>query len=250
MIVALTNESTVATDAELDVIARAVTHQVRYHFAPAWGQNATVVSIPKGQMPPAADVLIHVKDTSDQPGALGYHDDTTIPEAFVFAKTDLQYGAKLSVTISHEIVELLADPDCQKGEQDPNTGYWYALETGDPVEADSDGYTVTVKDAAGVSHDVTVSDFILPAWYKHGSLGPYDHAHLLSKPFQVRPGGYVSIWRGTGTWTQYQAQMKGSAVATPKALDDADRATETGAHGVQFDVVASKSPRQRVRGEL
>jgi hypothetical protein len=243
LIVALTNESTVTTDAELNVIARAVAKQVRYHFAPAWGQNASVVSIPKGQTPPSADIIVHVKDTSDQPGALGYHDDTSVVEAFVFAKTDAQYGALLSVTISHEIVELLADPDCQRGEQWTN-GYWYALETGDPVEADADGYVITVKDAAGVSHDVTVSNFILPAWFKAGSPGPYDHGHLLTKPLQVRPGGYVSVWRGTGSWTQYQARK--AAFAETAELKAADEKRS----GRLFDVVESKSPRQRVRGEL
>ncbi len=236
MNVALLNQSTVVDDPELDVIARGVYHQVRYHFGPAWGRSATVVAVPKGQAPQPGSILVYVRDTSDQPGALGYHDDTTVAEGFVFAKTDEQYGALLSVTVSHEVLELLADPDCQRGEQNPTNGYWYALEVGDPVEADADGYTVTVHDAAGVTHTVTVSNFILPAWFKPGALAPYDYRSLLSKPLQVRAGGYVSIWKGTGSWTQYQAQTTAEATL---GMDEPE-----------FKVVESKSPRQRVRGEL
>jgi hypothetical protein len=235
MNVALVNQNTVASDAELDVIARAVYHQVRYHFGPAWGRSATVMAIPKGQAPPPSSILVYVRDTSDQPGALGYHDDSTVAEGFVFAKTDQQYGALLSVTVSHEILELLADPDCQRAEQDPRTGYFYALEVGDPVEADTDGYSVTTKTADGVSHQVVVSDFILPAWYKPGSIGPWDYRGLLSRPFQVRAGGYVSIWKDQGgVWTQYQAETTAEAVGQMP----------------EFKFVASRSPRQRTRGEL
>lgn len=216
MIVALVNQSSVVPDPELDVIARAVYHQVRYHFGPVWGRSATVIAVPKGQVPPTMSILVYVRDTSDQPGALGYHDDTTVAEGFVFAKTDQQYGALVSVTVSHEVLELLADPDCQRGEQDLRTGWFYALEVGDPVEADSDGYVVKVRDAAGVQHSVTVSDFILPDWYKVGSAGPWDHRGLLTAPYGVRAGGYVSIWKcnrdGNGHWTQFQAQTHGEAV--------------------------------------
>lgn len=212
MNVALVNQSTVVDDPELDVIARGVYHQVRYHFGPAWGRSATVMAIPKGQTPPPSSILVYVRDTSDQQGALGYHSDSTVAEGFVFAKTDQQYGALLSVTVSHEVLELLADPDCQRAEQDLRTGYFYALEVGDPVEADGDGYVVKIRDAVGTQHSVTVSDFILPAWYKVGSVGPWDHCGLLSKPFQVRAGGYVSIWKGQGSWTQYQAQKDAEAV--------------------------------------
>lgn len=241
MIIAIVNESTTATDAELDIIARAVNHQVRYNFAPAWGRSASVIAIPKGSGWPPGDIVVHVKDTSDQAGALGYHLDQTVVEADVFAATDKQYGALLSVTISHEILELLADPDCQRGEQHPTTGYWYALEVGDPVEADADGYSVTIKDATGASHTVTVSNFILPAWYKPGSAGPWDHQQQLTKPFQVRPGGYVSRWEGSGSWHQYQAQ---------KAADASLLVLLNGTAGDVWKATESKSPRQRVRGEL
>jgi hypothetical protein len=101
----LLNESTVTTDAELALIAAACNHQCRYHLAPHWGRGASVVSIPKGSGPRqrvARAWKFHIRDTSDQAGALGYHDIDGNPELYAFAKTDQQYGALLSVTISHE----------------------------------------------------------------------------------------------------------------------------------------------------
>ena len=241
MIIAITNESTVALDSDLYNIAKAIQHQLRYHFCPAWGLGVpSVIAIPKGSTPPVTDVLMHVKDTSDQPGALGYHDDDTVIEGFAFAKTDQQYGASLSVTLSHEILELTGDRDCQEAKQNLQNGYFYAVEVGDPVEADNDGYHITVTDQHGQSVDVLVSNFILPAWYRSGSSGPFDHQKLLTKPYGVRPGGYVSYWKGTGQWTQLQAQHAATA----------DCRSEQEFHDRGFTVVESKSPRQRVRGEL
>jgi hypothetical protein len=104
------------------------------------------------------------------------------------------------------------DPNCQRGEQREDNGYWYGLELGDPVEADSDGYDITPH---GTTQKVRVSNFILEDWFGNaGGSGRYDYAHQLSKPWQVRPGGYVSIWTGA-TWTQQQAQHDGSLRAVP-----------------------------------
>ncbi len=209
-VIAVTNESTAATDSEVALITAAVAHQVRYHFAPHWGKSASLVAVPKGGKPPSGAWVVHVKDTSDQAGALGYHDQEGNPSAYAFALTDKQAGALLSVTISHEVLEMLADPNISRGEQ-VTTSEWYALEVGDPVEADTDGYQI---------NGVTVSDFILEAWFDPRAPGPYDYRGLLTKPLGVRPGGYVSIWKGTGGWAQYQAQHDGSL--EPEPPDPAD----------------------------
>ena len=51
-------------------------------------------------------------DNPDQAGALGYHEITSqgTPLGKVFAKLDLQSGASWTVTLSHELLEMLADP--------------------------------------------------------------------------------------------------------------------------------------------
>ena len=51
-------------------------------------------------------------DDSDQAGALGYHDLTSagLPMGKVFARTDLQNNLSWTVTVSHELLEILGDP--------------------------------------------------------------------------------------------------------------------------------------------
>jgi hypothetical protein len=51
-------------------------------------------------------------DDADQPGALAYHDPTPdgLPQAKVFVKTTLENRNLVSVSASHELVELLVDP--------------------------------------------------------------------------------------------------------------------------------------------
>lgn len=52
-------------------------------------------------------------DDSDVPGALGYHDVTNegLPLGKVFAGTDIKYEANWTVALSHELLEMLADPE-------------------------------------------------------------------------------------------------------------------------------------------
>ena len=80
-------------------------------------------------------------DNPDQAGALGYRELTSrgTPLGKVFAGLDLQSGASWTVTLSHELLEMLADPWidwCAQGEDEKI----YALDAGDAVEADRMGY--------------------------------------------------------------------------------------------------------------
>ena len=55
---------------------------------------------------------IIITDNPDQAGALGYHELTSAgaPLGKVFAKLDLDSGTSWTVTLSHELLEMLADP--------------------------------------------------------------------------------------------------------------------------------------------
>jgi len=57
-----------------------------------------------------------VLDNADQGVVLGYHDlsNQGQPMGKVFAGTDLQYGADVGVTLSHETLEILIDPWCNQ----------------------------------------------------------------------------------------------------------------------------------------
>jgi hypothetical protein len=222
--VAIINESTVVSDADIDARLPHFRQAVQYHFRPFWGTGCSIARYPKGTTLPA-DRLVWpalIADNSDQAGALGYHETDaagTRPDLKVFAKTDQQYHLSWEVTLMHEIFEELADPYIAAMTQVSDAAA-YATEVGDPVEADRDGYDITLN---GLT--VRISNFIYPSWLIPGSPGPYDHGHLLTKPLEVRQGGYVSICKpvsGKFQWSQFQ-QQKGQLVPVGHESDWEDR---------------------------
>ena len=101
-------------------------------------------------------------DAADQPDALAYHDLTPdgLPEAKVFVKTTLADHELVSVSASHELVEMLVDPAINLMTTGPNPKLVYAYESADRVEALS-------FDVEGIP----MSDFIYPA-YSRTSTSP------------------------------------------------------------------------------
>src|SRR4051812_26585716 len=75
-LIAFVNRSTVVTDIQIATIVDALQVQVDRDFAPIWKMDANLVAVPKTSAPPTAAWIIYIMDTSDQPGALGYHDLT------------------------------------------------------------------------------------------------------------------------------------------------------------------------------
>jgi len=83
------------------------------------------------------------------------------------------------VTLSHERLEMLADPWinwCAQG----SDGRIYALEVCDAVELDSMGYKID---------GVLVSDFITPSWFEPTQADRIDSKKQVSKPMELAPGG-------------------------------------------------------------
>jgi len=160
----------------------------------AWGGASLVLGPPATQ----DEWQIVILDNSDQAGALGYHDYTPggKPISKVFAKTDKQYGYSWSVTLTHELSEMIADPYISACMQTSNTRL-YAVEVGDPVEADDLGFNITMTGYP----PVLCSDFALPGWFIPGHPGPYDYKGHCTAPLQVLPGGYAQWYDGSG-WHQ------------------------------------------------
>jgi hypothetical protein len=111
--------------------------------------------VPGRQEHPVGAWPIIIADTIDEPGALGYHaDQHHQPYALVKA------GAGWSVTASHELLEMLADPWGRRlwAAQEPVAAgigrVRFLVEVCDPVERGS--YPIM---------GIGVSDFVLPAWY-------------------------------------------------------------------------------------
>src|SRR5580765_3235319 len=95
MKVAITNVSTVVSDADVQLAIAALQIQVTRDFLPIWGIDAQLFFLEKTKKPDMGVAQILVADTSDQVGALGYHEMTVNgdPIGFCFAKTDLDDGA-------------------------------------------------------------------------------------------------------------------------------------------------------------
>jgi hypothetical protein len=203
------NESTVFQDAALAPIVAALKTQVNEDFCPFWNIAPVVLGLwPKGTPPPATAWQMVLLDNSDQADALGYHDLTAagLPIGKVFVKSDLQAGAKVSVTVSHELLEMLADPFLCYTVQDPSdeSGQTFlALEVCDAPEADNFGYDI---------NGVTVSDFVFPSWFDGIGEGPFDFRSHLSEAGQIAPGGYIGVWTPGSGWQQKIAETSKAAM--------------------------------------
>ena len=142
-----------------------------------------------------------------RPGSLGYHDLTpnSLPLGKVFAGTDKQGGYQWTVTASHEILEMLVDPDinlCASVTNADGTLRLYAYEVADACEADQYGYLI---------NGILVSDFVYPAWFesfRQPNSTQFDYQSKITAAIQLLPGGYIGIYDTSSTsgWTQLTAQ--------------------------------------------
>jgi hypothetical protein len=190
--IACFNKATVGLGVDLDKLVSALQTYVDRYVAPVWGTPAKLIkarSFLKG-----AWAMVFLND-ADQPGALAYHDLTPdgLPEAKVFVRTTLANHDLVSVSASHELVEMLVDPAVNLLTTGPDPKAVYAYESADPVEEQSfkvDG--------------IPMSDFVYPsyfeAFHKRRSVR-FDQMGKVSRPFQILPGGYQIVFKN-GTWTQ------------------------------------------------
>lgn len=181
--------------AQLARVAGALNAQVATDFGPAWHSHASVGAYPETALGPNT-WAIYVQTALDEPGALGYHtDDHNQPYALV------EYTRDWTVTASHELLEMLADPWGSRLHQakhldgrEHDGHVHYLLEVCDPPEATS--YEI---------QGVPVSDFILPAYYRSTRSGltpKLSFAGTITEPREVAPGGYISFVDGHGEWHQ------------------------------------------------
>lgn len=195
-LIVVLNESTAVSDADCQAFAAAANKAAQDVFAKAYGYWGRVKFWPKAKgAPPSNAWQLGFFDNSDQAGALGYHDATPagLPLGKAFAGTDKQYGYDPNVTASHELWEMLGDPDIVRVYQIDDKTFG-AYELSDPVEADDLAFDVD---------GVKLSDFVYPAWFEsYNQDGPFDHTRAVTKPFSMAQGGYVSVWTPTTGWTQ------------------------------------------------
>lgn len=190
--IALINASTAATDAELAAARDALQTQVDRDFGPEWGTFATLsvfahADAVAGQIPPDA-WWITLLDNSDVPNALGYHDLTPkgLPAGKCFVETEKAYGGDWRVCLSHELLEMLADPDVNLAVFASPTRL-VSREVCDAPEADAYGYDIG---------NVRVSNFVTRAWFesfREKGETAFDFQKQILAPFSLLPGGYMSM---------------------------------------------------------
>ena len=176
----------------LNALVAAMQAYVDKSVAPVWGTPAKLVRT-NGFLKNAW-ALVFLED-ADVANALAYHELTPegLPISKVFVKTTLNNGDPVSVSASHELVEMLVDPAINMMTTGPDPRTIYAYESADPVEA------LTFK-----VNGIPMSDFVYPAYFevfhKPGSV-KFDHLNKVSRPFQILSGGYQIIFKN-GKWSQ------------------------------------------------
>ena len=177
---------------DLDDLIAAMQVYVDQHVAPVWGTPAKLVKSTGFQKGKWAMVFL---DNADQPGALAYHDLTPdgLPLSKVFVKTTIQNGDLVSVSASHELVEMLVDPAINMMTTGPDPKIIYAYESADPVEALS--FNV---------NGIPMSDFVYPSYFEvfhKPNSAKFDHLGKVTRPFQILAGGYQITFKN-GKWSQ------------------------------------------------
>jgi hypothetical protein len=195
--IACFNKATVPLGVDFSALVAAMQAYVDQYVAPVWGTPAKLVKS-KGFIKGAWAMVF--LDDADQPGALAYHDLTPegMPQSKVFVKTTLKNKELVSVSASHELVEMLVDPAINMMTTGPDPKVIYAYESADPVEALS--FPVS---------GIAMSDFVYPAYFedfhKPGSVR-FDHLKKVKQPFQILSGGYQIIFKN-GKWSQVYGSL-------------------------------------------
>jgi hypothetical protein len=147
------------------------------------------------------DAVIYLWNQADVDGAIGYHSTHSargIPFGFVFTEIARSLGEPWSVTLSHEALELIADPETNllvmgpHPIEDRDVFYWY--EMCDAVQTET--YEID---------GVAVSNFLLPLYFtgtrdfdevgaRNDFLGRVRGASPPLTSFGVKEGGYIGFF--------------------------------------------------------
>lgn len=230
--IACFNQASTPLGVDLDALIAAMQTFVDHYVAPVWATPAKLVKS-KGFLKGAWAMVF--LDDADTAGALAYHDLTPdgLPESKVFVKTTLDNHDLVSVSASHELVEMLVDPAINLMTTGPDPKVIYAYESADPVEALS--FPV---------NGIPMTDFVFPAYFeafhKAGS-AQFDQMKKVRKPFQILAGGYQIIFKN-GKWSQ----VYGSA-AKKKRFAREDRRGHRSEQRKRRDRIRA-NPKQVARG--
>jgi hypothetical protein len=182
---ALVSEVADHDPADVARVGAALQRQVTRDFGPIWDVSATVAAFPTLEDVPLGYWPMIVRDDIGQEGAAGVHlDKDGQPFALI------TFGDSWSLTASHEMLEMLADPSAKRlvpgRSPKPDQGrVEFLVEVCDPSEAAEFGYTV---------NDVLVSDFYTPRFFDPTKAegARYSFTGALTEPRVILRGGYIS----------------------------------------------------------
>jgi hypothetical protein len=206
MIISVINHSGLS-DEEVQSAIRAVNRQIAEDFEPHWSMGATLrlegrltedPDLRLMAMNMRGDAILYLEDSfnpDDSP--LGYHNRNYagIPYGFVYTELADLLGEPWQVTLSHEALELLADPEVNLLVMGPHPDeperlvfHWY--EMCDAVQAEH--YVIDGE---------PVSNFVLPLYFteehetqgRNEFLGTTTDGRQLNS-FSINPGGYVGYF--------------------------------------------------------
>lgn len=183
--IAIINQTDKINADDFSEAVSAIQKQVSRDFSPIWGVNASIAAFSNAKKVPLGYWSIFILDDINQPGAAGFHtDENHQPYAMV------QYSDSWTLTLSHETLEMLADPFGSRlvaaNSIEPNQGrVQYLLEVCDPSESEDYAYSI---------NGVMVSDFYTPHFFDPvvSSSVRYSFSGKITKPMEVLPGGYLS----------------------------------------------------------
>jgi hypothetical protein len=172
----ITNESTGVSDDDLKLWIGAIQQQVQDDVAPFWeeARDINLEFVPRGQPVAQNEWQVVLRDDNDSPPNLGNHKPrygSSGPVAQVFVRTTIADGEHVSRVMSHEIIEMIIDPDDTRTQQ--INGVTYLVEGCDPVHLDRYGYQKS---------GVLVSNFVTPDYYRYTTGSRFDFRKLLTAP--------------------------------------------------------------------
>lgn len=214
MLIAILNQSTLVTDADIELMVKAIQIQMDLHVSPAWDMKSPTIKFysDKSKVPGYAWVVNMIDNNAQVQGALGFHEEQSDKIiAFIMAQPILSNGGTVlnfdptnpgaytvSGTLSHEIIEMFGDryTNCYFD----NENVSWCAELCDPVEQIGYGIMVDGK-------NVAVSDFVFPSFFNPNATlalnAPFNYLNTVKAPFTILPGGY-SIQRTGGPGTEQQ----------------------------------------------
>jgi len=205
MIISVINLSDGAVaDGQLQHAIRAVNRQIDEDFSPSWGFGAHLrlegkSGHKRATVDPAdmrGDAILYLHDVVRITDAEGYHDRhfSGIPFGFVFLEVSKKLKEDWTVTLSHEALELVGDPESNLLVHGPHPSeprkvfHWYEM-------------CDAVQDESYVIDGVRVSNFVLPLYFtssperggRNDFLGTLTKSQTL-RSFSVNPGGYIGFF--------------------------------------------------------